>query len=167
MRKVFIGLLFVFINFSVNTLNLTPAFVGYILIYLGLGEAEECPSTQTSRMIAAAGAVVDGVLWVLGAFGAGLPIPLGAVFQLLVTYRLVVWAEELASLRGWETGRVEKFRTTWYVLAISVVLSLVLALLGTDLAFAALLAFAVSAVYYTYTYYHIWKDAALVGGMME
>ena len=100
MRKVFIGLLFVFINFSINDLNLTPAFVGYILIYLGLGEVEECPSTQTSRMIAAVGAVVDGVLWVLGAFGAGLPIPLGAVFQLLVTYRLVVWAEELASLRS-------------------------------------------------------------------
>lgn len=167
MRKVFIGLLFVFINFSINDLNLTPAFVGYILIYLGLGEAEECPSTQTSRMIAAAGAVVDGVLWVLGAFGAGLPIPLGAVFQLLVTYRLVVWAEELASLRSWETGRVEKFRAGWYALAISGTVAAALNFVLSNLTGIALLAFAVSAVYYTYTYYHIWKDAALVGGMME
>lgn len=158
MKKIFIGLFFAFINFNINGLELMPAFVGYILIYLGLGEEGECPCLQTARIAALVGAVVSGLLWLMEMMGPGISVPVGAVFQLLVTYWLVKWAEELAPVRSWDAGRLKKFRASWHALAISIVLCIIFGFLQITLVFAALLAFAVSAGYYIYTFYHIWKD---------
>ena len=55
MKKIFIGLIFLFFNFHIQTVNILPEFVGYILIFLGLDEGYECPSLNASRTIARVG----------------------------------------------------------------------------------------------------------------
>ncbi len=152
MKKIFVGLLFLFLHLRINGVDLLPAFVGYALIYLGLAELAQPPSVETSRMISAAAAVVEGAEWVLALFGVGLGLPLGLIFKLLVTWRLVIWMEEIASPR---TGQ---FRVGWYLLAIGSVLSLVLAWLEQDLVLAATIVAFVGVVYYIYVFYRVWKE---------
>lgn len=153
MKKIFIGLLFLFLHLRINGIDLLPAFVGYALIYLGLAEAAQTPSVEVSRMIAAAAAVVEGALWVLALFGVSLGLPLGLLFQLLVTWRLVTWAGET------ESPRTGQFRVGWYLLAVGAVLSLVLAWLEQELALVASVVAFVGIIYYIYVFYRIWKDA--------
>lgn len=167
MKKIFIGLFFVFINFNVNGLELMPAFVGYILIYLGLGEEGECPSFKTARLTALVGALVSGVIWLLSFSGRETLLPVGPVFQLFATYWLVVWAEEMASLRGWSVDRVERFRAGWYALAIFGVLTVVLYLVFSEMALLTAVAFVGVGLFYIYTFYHIWKDRPPAEGAAE
>ena len=128
MKKIFIGLLFLFFRITINSVDILPNFVGYVLIYLGLAEVIQTPSVETSRMLSAAAAVVEGVLWVLALFGVGLGLPLGLLFQVLITWRLVTWAGET------ENPRAGQFRVSWYFLAAGAALSLALAWLEQDLA---------------------------------
>lgn len=153
MKKVFIGLLFLFLDININEVTLLPPFVGYILILVGMGEERECPSRQTTNCIAAAGALVMGILWFWSLFGTGISLPIGMVFQLLITYRLVLWAEELTA--GGES--VEQFRQCWYVLTVGILLSL----LGFFVSWLYLVALLISigaAACYIYDYYQIWKE---------
>lgn len=158
MKKIFIGLFFLFINININGLELMPAFVGYILIYLGLGEEGECPSLRTARIAAQVGALVSGVIWLLSFFGRESLLPVGLVFQLFVTYWLVKWTEEMAAPRGWSVDRVEKFRAGWYALAIFGVLTAALYLVFSQMALLTAVAFVGVGLFYIYTFYHIWKD---------
>ena len=152
MKKIFIGLLFLFFRITINSVDILPNFVGYVLIYLGLAEVIQTPSVETSRMLSAAAAVVEGVLWVLALFGVGLGLPLGLLFQVLVTWRLVTWAGET------ENPRAGQFRVSWYFLAAGAALSLALAWLEQDLALVAAIAALAGAVYYIYVFYRIWKE---------
>lgn len=152
MKKIFIGLLFLFFRITINSVDILPNFVGYVLIYLGLAEVIQTPSVETSRMLSAAAAVVEGVLWVLALFGVGLGLPLGLLFQVLITWRLVTWAGET------ENPRAGQFRVSWYFLAAGAALSLALAWLEQDLALVAAIAALVGAVYYIYVFYRIWKE---------
>ena len=56
MKKIFIGLLFLFFRITINSVDILPNFVGYVLIYLGLAEVIQTPSVETSRMLSAAAA---------------------------------------------------------------------------------------------------------------
>ncbi len=152
MKKIFIGLLFLFFRITINSVDILPNFVGYVLIYLGLAEVIQTPSVETSRMLSAAAAVVEGVLWVLALFGVGLGLPLGLLFQVLITWRLVTWAGET------ENPRAGQFRVSWYFLAAGAALSLALAWLEQDLALVAAIAALAGAVYYIYVFYRIWKE---------
>lgn len=152
MKKIFIGLLFLFFRITINSVDILPNFVGYVLIYLGLAEVIQTPSVETSRMLSAAAAVVEGVLWVLALFGVGLGLPLGLLFQVLITWRLVTWAGEM------ENPRAGQFRVSWYFLAAGAALSLALAWLEQDLALVAAIAALAGAVYYIYVFYRIWKE---------
>jgi len=38
MQQIFIGYLFLFFNFEINGIDLLPGFIGYILIFVGLGK---------------------------------------------------------------------------------------------------------------------------------
>ena len=152
MKKIFIGLLFLFFRITINSVDILPNFVGYVLIYLGLAEVIQTPSVETSRMLSAAAAVVEGVLWVLALFGVGLGLPLGLLFQVLITWRLVTWAGET------ENPRAGQFRVSWYFLAGGAALSLALAWLEQDLALVAAIAALAGAVYYIYVFYRIWKE---------
>ena len=154
MKKVFIGLLFLFLHIKINGIDLLPVFVGYILIYQGVRQERECPSGKTTCYIAVAGAIVTGLLWLWGILGGDFPLPVGMVFQLLITYRLVLWVEEL-TVGG---KRVTRFRQSWYVLTAGVLLSLLLGLLKSALSLVTELVGLGAAVYYIYNYYRIWKD---------
>lgn len=76
MTKIFIGLLFPFLNINIGSINLLPGFVGYILIFVGLDEGYECPSLNASRTIAVASAIIMAVVWLAGLFGYGMTFPI-------------------------------------------------------------------------------------------
>lgn len=159
MKKIFIGLFFVFCDLNLFTINLMPAFVGYILIFLGLDEEYECPSLSGSRTLCVAAAIIMAALWVAGLMGYGVAFPIGAALQLLITYRLVVWAEEQGEELGWGAGLLRPFRVSWYALAggtlASVILGWANAMLGAVWAVASVGAM----VWYIVRYYKLWKSA--------
>ena len=37
MRKLFVGLLFLFIDYNIGSVSVTPGFVGYLLFWAGMG----------------------------------------------------------------------------------------------------------------------------------
>ena len=84
MKKIFVGLLFLFLYLKINGVDMLPAFVGYILIFMGIAKGKECPSKKITGYIAAAGAFVTGGLWLADIFGGSIPLPIGLVFQLLI-----------------------------------------------------------------------------------
>lgn len=164
MKKIFIGLIFLFFNFHIQTINILPEFVGYILIFLGLDEGYECPSLNASRTIAVASAVIMAVVWGAAIFGYGMKFPIGSILQMLNTYRLVVWAREQAEEQGWDSALVQRFRVIWYALAGTVIAAYVLGLVNPMMALVWLIAAFVVIILYIVTYYQLWKSAAPDGG---
>ena len=149
MKKIFVGLLFLFLYLKINGVDMIPAFVGYILIFMGIAKGKECPSKKITGYIAAAGAFVTGGLWLADIFGGSIPLPIGLVFQLLITYRLVLWVDK---------GRAGMFRKSWYVLAAGVLATPLLSLMESRLSLIALLIGLGAAIYYIYVYYQIWRE---------
>ena len=154
MKKIFVGLLFLFLYLKINGVDMIPAFVGYILIFMGIAKGKECPSKKITGYIAAAGAFVTGGLWLADIFGGNIPLPIGLVFQLLITYRLVLWVEETVE----DKGRAGMFRKSWYVLAAGVLATPLLSLMESRLSLIALLIGLGAAIYYIYVYYQIWRE---------
>lgn len=160
MTKIFIGLLFLFLNINIGAINLLPSFVGYILIFVGLDEGYECPSLNASRTIAVASAIIMAVVWLAGIFGYGMTFPIGSILELLNTYRLVVWAAEQAEEQGWDDALIRRFRMSWYALAGTVIAATVLSMVSKVMALAWLLAAFAAIIWYVLTYYQLWKSAA-------
>lgn len=160
MTKIFIGLLFLFLNVNIGSINILPSFVGFILIFVGLDEGYECPSLNASRTIAVASAIIMAVVWLAGLFGYGMMFPIGSILELLTTYRLVVWAAEQAGEQGWDEGVVRRFRTSWYALAGTVIAATVLSIVSPVMALVWLLAAFGAIVWYVLTYYQLWKSAS-------
>ena len=74
MKKIFIGLLFITLNFNIeigaSAISLLPDFVGYILIYLGMREIEHLSNHFLSgKRISVAAAVVSTITYVIAALG--------------------------------------------------------------------------------------------------
>lgn len=160
MTKIFIGLLFIFLNVNIQSINIMPDFVGYILLFVGLDEEYECPSLNASRTIAVASGVIMAVVWIAGLFGYGMLFPIGSILQLLNTYRLVVWAAEQAGEQGWDDALVRRFRVSWYALAGTVIAATVLSIVSPVMALVWLIAAFVAIIWYIVTYYQLWKSAA-------
>lgn len=155
MRNVFIGLLFIFISVSLNGVNLTPAWVGYILVLLALAKAPDSPSRSGGMAVAAGSAVLTAVLWVMGLMGLRLALPLGAAAQLWTTYRLVLWCEERQDLE--ESYHLRRLRLSWYALAGATVAALALGLLAPPMGWVwSLVAFG-AAMVYLYSFYRLWR----------
>ncbi len=153
MKKILIGLLFMFLSVRVNNINFTPAFVGYLLIFLGLGEGWDTPSRSGSRTIALGAAVISAVLWGVGLFGYGTMLPVEATLQIVVTYRLLRWCEEQ---EDWEWGyRIQRLRLAWYALTGSAVASFVLGLTNIMLWLVWSVAALLAAGYYVFTFYRL------------
>lgn len=160
MTKIFIGLLFLFLNINIGSINLLPGFVGYILIFVGLDEGYECPSLNASRTIAVASAIIMAVVWGAGIFGYGMTFPIGSILELLNTYRLVMWAAEQAGEQGWDGALIRRFRMSWYALAGTIIAATVLSIVSPVMALAWLLAAFAAVIWYILTYYQLWKSAA-------
>lgn len=159
MKKIFIGLIFIFCNLTVFRVNFMPDFVGYILIFLGLDEEYECPSLAASRTMTLAASILTGAIWVAGLLGYGMTFPVGSILQALITYRLVRWAEEQADEQGWDEAQTRRFRLSWYALAGAVGAMAVLNIVSMGLGMAWAVAAVAAIVYYIYTYYKLWKTA--------
>lgn len=156
MKKIFVGLLFIFLSVNINSINFTPAWVGYVLVFLGLGALGECPSLEGSRTIALASAVLSAALWVAGLFGYGMAFPLAPALQVLITYRLLLWCEEQELDDGY---LIRRFRLSWYALTGATAAGVVLGAVLPPLGFIWTLAAFAAAVFYTYTYYRLWHLA--------
>lgn len=167
MTKIFIGLLFIFLNINIGSINILPDFVGYLLLFVGLDEGYECPSLNASRTIAVASAVIMAVVWGAGLFGYGMTFPIGSILELLNTYRLVLWAREQAEEQGWDDNLIRRFRTSWYALAGTIIAATVLSLVSPIMALVWLIAAFAAIIWYIVTYYQLWKSAAPEDGSGE
>ena len=111
MELIFIGLVFLFLNFSITlgscSIGLIPDFVGYIFLLRGCAQLEDKSSRFAQiRTPAIVMAIYTGVLYGLNLFG--LPANWGAVGWVLslaamavtlwITYRIVQGVEDLESL---------------------------------------------------------------------
>ncbi len=160
MKKIFIGLLFMFLKLNFFGVNLMPNFVGYSLICAGLNEEYECPSLNASRTITVAAAIPMAVVWLAGLFGYGMTFPIGTILDLLVTYRLVLWAEEQGEAQGWSGVETRRFRVSWYAMAGTVAATTVLRRVSTFMALPWAVVGTAAIVYYIYNYYKLWHSAA-------
>lgn len=157
MKKIFIGLLFMFITVTIGGVNFTPSWVGYILVLLALAQAPDSPSRSGGMAVAAGSTVLCGVLWVLGLLGMHLGLPLEAAAQLWMSYRLVLWCEEQEALE--ESYHLRRLRLSWYALAGATVAALALGLLAPPMGWVwSIVAFG-AAVVYIYTFYRLWRIA--------
>ncbi len=153
MTKILIGLALIFAAVNIHGINYTPAWVGYVLIFLGLRESWSAPSLSGSRAVALGAAAVSGALWVAGLLGYGTRVPVGEALQVWMTYRLLRWCEER---ENWDWGyRVQRLRQAWYALAGANVAAFVLGLANPMLWLVWALVALVAGVYYIYTLYRL------------
>ncbi len=157
MKKILIGLLFVFISVTIGGINYTPAWLGYGLIFWGLAGSGESAWRGSAMTVALAAAVLSAAEWAAGLFGYGMAFPLGLILRLLMSYRLLIWCEELDELDGgYLMGR---FRMSWYALAGASVAAYALGLVVPPLGWAWSVAAFLAAMFYTYTYYRLVRIA--------
>lgn len=158
MKKMFWGLLFLFVDINLGRLCVTPAWVGYLLIWSGLGEVPESKVFQNIRSLTVGAAVFTGLIWLkqlLGIIVAEALIEMalavaGVCLQLLVTYRIVEGVRELEAIHnrdmrsagllvGWKVmlgGTIAAYALIFFIPG--------LALVGLVLTFAAAIYYAVA-----------------------
>jgi len=160
MGKVFAGLLFLFLDFCLGHINILPAFVGYLFIGVGVAREKVCPSTEGSRMLALVSALITGGFWVLEVFGwvpqvgiMDIPVPIGLILKLWMTWRLVGWTEELVG----PGPRIERFRISWYALILGLLAGFLLGLMGGVWAWLAVAVMLGVMIAYLVMYCRVWK----------
>ena len=157
MGKICWGLLFLFLDVRLQGVLLTPDFVGYILIYVGVWELRQLEAVKNIRFSCLAGLVVSGISW-LTVWSASQELYmvvdlLSLGVQLWTTYQLVILVEELERQREAGFGSDHLCRR-WKVMAVGLVSSLLLSRLHEWLALAALIVGLAAAVVYVTAFYH-------------
>lgn len=130
MSNIFIGMLFVFLDFNLNfnnhTLGLIPDFVGYYLMLKGLRElAGESEYFTKAQPFAKGMLVYTGILYVLDllavsaqlAVVAWLMAVAGLIVSLLISYWIVSGIREIQDRYG-RNLEAEKLKTVWLYMAI-------------------------------------------------
>ena len=138
MRKIFIGFLLIYLDFSINLgaskIGLIPDFIGYIVMLNGLQEmAAESPIFSKVKPFAALMAVYTGIIYLLDLFGisaslGAVSIILGivsAIISLYISYTIVMAVKDMenkynAPLNG------ASLKSTWTILAVFTILNFVL-----------------------------------------
>lgn len=172
MKLVFWGLIFLFFNFDLHvgnsTITLLPAFAGYAMIYVGLGEVVECERFQEVRPEAKWAAIYSAVIWILnctGLFVSGviarvLAIVLsivGLVFQIYITYYIAKGVCELEEDYDLILYAKE-LMFSWKVVLVCLIVSQILAWLNAGvLALITLIVFLIAAIGYVVLFYKAWK----------
>ena len=121
MLLIFIGYIFIRFHININTFDLLPDFLGFILIYMGLGQLEDrAPSFAQARPWALGLAVVSFVLL----FPLALPVAVYSIISLLTNlanvyllYLICIGVQELEQCTGQALGS-DKMLTTWKVFAV-------------------------------------------------
>jgi uncharacterized protein involved in cysteine biosynthesis len=159
MKNIWIGLLLIFLDFSLNLNNvhigLIPDFIGYLVMLGGLAElTEESPLFDKVRPFAVGMAVYTGILYALDLFGVSaslgyLSALLGIIstaVSLYITYDIVMGVREMeetyhADLNG------DRLYSAWKLQAIFSLVSF-FSLLLPLLALVFILAAFCAAVYF-------------------
>jgi len=112
MRHIFIGFLFVFLDFNLNLgasqIGLIPDFVGYIFVIQGIAELENLsPRFIKARPASLGMAVYTGLLYVMAVFGIGTndiaSFVLGLVSTLIslyISYNIVMGVKDMEASSG-------------------------------------------------------------------
>ena len=160
MGKVLLGILLLFFDIRLGSLSITPSFVGYILIYLGLKEYEdEIYAFEDARLLLIIGGILAGITWIPiwgGLLGLLLAF-IGSILHLVTAYFIVLCVEELDEGAEYGDLHAARLRNIWYLLVAGTVLALVLtwlpalALIGGLIGAAAAIAYA--AAFYQSTRY--------------
>lgn len=152
MNKIFWGLIFLFFNITIDGISILPAFVGYILIFMGMGDYPQAEYFGQARLWAVAGAILTGITWLpvldLGIIG----VVAGTVIQLMVTHLLVKGVMVLEVLYSVDLNAA-RLNKAWNVMAIGIAASLVMSWMMSGLALAALVVGLVAAVVYIVAFY--------------
>ncbi len=154
-KKIFWGLLFLLINININQISITPSFIGYILICLGMKEYEEVTAFNKTRPWVIVGGVWSAVFW-LPIINIGYLNVIGLILELYVTYQIMRGMGELEQTRGLDL-RSEKLRTAWCVEAVCNVLTWLLGLMQAGLAFVTMIVGVVAAIVYIVAFYRSQK----------
>lgn len=151
MKKIFIGLLLVFLDFNLtlnnSVIGLIPDFIGYIVMVKGLEEmADESPLFPKVRPYTVGMAVYTGVLYALDLFGiiglaSVLSFLLGVValaVSLYISYNIVMGVREMEE--RYETNlNGEQLKSRWTIVAVFSIASIVAQLVPTTLAIILLI----------------------------
>ena len=127
MRKIFAGMLFIFLNFHFNlpssTIGLTPSFVGYYLLLGGLTELSGfSPRFIKIRPAVMVALVYSAILYVLDLVGAGLvateprTFALGAVssaFSLFISYYIIIGIKDIEKTNGHNLETTPLYAAWW------------------------------------------------------
>jgi len=162
MKSIFIGLLFIFLNFDINMgqmqIGLIPTFVGYILMLRGLNEmSAHSDWFSRAKWLATVMLVFSSFVYLMDLFGITrwlglLGFILGVlsiVFSLLILYRIVKGVEDIEAKNGWQMFAVQLYNR-WVIMAVFSVASAViviipvLALISLLVSFIALIFFLVA-----------------------
>ena len=155
MKKMFWGLLFLFIDINLGRLCVTPAWVGYLLIWTGLGEVPESKVFQNIRRLTVGAAVFTGLMWLKNLLSIYISVPfgeavltaVGTCLQLLITYRMVEGVRELEAIynRDMESSGL---LAGWKVMLGGIVVAYALTFFVPGLAIASLVLTIAAAIYY-------------------
>jgi len=151
MKKIFIGLLLVFLDFNLTLNNsqigLIPDFIGYIVMVKGLEEmTDESPLFPKVRPFTVGMAVYTGILYALDLFGiavsAGLlSFLLGIVslaVSLYISYNIVMGVRDMEDRYGTDLNG-EQLKSRWMIVAVFSIAGIVALLVPTTLAIILLI----------------------------
>ena len=164
MKLIFWGLIFLFFDFNINigrsTISFLPTFVGYALIYSGMGRVNGCETYTGARPWATAGIICSAIIWCANCLGIlmGTEISfvlsiVSSLLQLVVTYKIARGVRELEEALKYDLYG-KSLMTAWIVLLIWIVLVRVVSVLGMEMfALIALVASMVFMVYYVFRFH--------------
>jgi len=108
MRKIFIGMIFIFLDFTISLettrIGLIPDFVGYIFLVQGLSElAAQSPRFEKVRPFATGMAIYTAILYALDLFGVSILDGIvnwllgltSTVVSLYISYNVVVGVRDI------------------------------------------------------------------------
>jgi len=172
MFKIFIGLFFLFIDYNINGISLTPAFVGYFLIWKGMKETKESLNYQMRSSQALLACGVSAVYWLrsffdqsYGTLGMVLMIAV-MVLQLMVTQNLNNGVVELQNGSGIDL-RARHLIIMWNIMAVGSIAVIFTRLLMPALMVAAALIYFAGCVGYLVFYYQAASTWKKYGGKAQ
>lgn len=144
MSKLMLAFVFIFLNFNLDinqvTLNLLPAFVGYIFMYQGIKELiYEIPRYAKIQAFVIVMGICTAVDWVMNLLGVSVGIGfavLASAYSLILTfvsfyisYQIVKGISDVERANSYPLGG-EKLEKTWLVLVVCNGAGSVLTLVG-------------------------------------
>ena len=160
MKKMFWGLLFLFVDINLGRLCVTPAWVGYLLLWSGLGEVPESQVFQNIRGLTVGAAVFYGLMWLKRLFAISISVPfaenmlllVGVCLQLIITYRIVEGVRELEAVHNRDM-RSAGLLAGWKVMLGGIIASYALIFFFPGLALVGLVLTFVAAICYVVVFF--------------